>query len=128
MTTEFEPLRVALIGCGGMGRRHALAVAEMHALGCRPVEIVAVCDADEERRDAIASLIAKASGRAPRQYADYRTVLDQADIDAVDIVLPTSLHHTAILAAIDAGKHVLVEKPLALTVSACDLIVDAASR
>lgn len=127
MTTEFEPLRVALVGCGGMGRRHAAAVAEMSAMGCRPVEIVAVCDAEPARRDAIAALVT-AGGRAPRHYANFHEVLDQTDVDAVDIVLPTSLHHTAVLAGIAAGKHVLVEKPLALTVSACDLIVDAASR
>jgi predicted dehydrogenase len=128
MTTQFEPLRVALIGCGGMGVRHARAVAEMHALGCRPVEIVAVCDPDEVRRDKIAALVGQQYGKAPRQYADYKAALEQPDIEAVDIVLPTSLHHTTVLAAIAAGKHVLVEKPLALTVSACDLIVVAAAR
>lgn len=128
MTEHFEPLRVALIGCGGMGVRHAKAVVEMHALGCRPVQIVAVCDPDEQRRADIAALIGHQCGEAPRQYAEYRTALDQPDIEGIDIVLPTSMHHTAVLAAISAGKHVLVEKPLALTVSACDLIVEAVSK
>jgi predicted dehydrogenase len=128
MMNDFEPLRVALIGCGGMGARHAKAVVEMHALGCRPVHIVAVCDPDEQRRAKIAALVGRQYGETPRQYADYRMALDQPDIEGVDIVLPTSMHHTVVLAAIAAGKHVLVEKPLALTVSACDLIVEASSK
>ncbi|MFO7309872.1 MAG: Gfo/Idh/MocA family oxidoreductase [Pseudomonadota bacterium] len=128
MSSEFEALRVGLIGCGGMGVRHARAVAEMHQRGCRAVEIVAVCDLDAARRAPIVAMIHEACGKAPAEYETLAALLDDPGVEAVDIVLPTSLHHTAILAALEAGKHVQVEKPLALTVSACDLIVAAAAR
>jgi predicted dehydrogenase len=125
---DFEPLRLGLIGCGGMGLRHALAVADMHAAGCRPVEIVAICDTDEDRRVRVAALLGERTGRRPAEHASTGALLDDRGVEAVDVVLPTSLHHATVLDALSAGMHVLVEKPLALTVSACDLIVAAAAR
>lgn len=108
--------------------RHALAVMEMRALGCRPVEIVALCDSDIARRDGLAASIQQAGAGRPALFTEVADLLASPDIDAVDIVLPTFLHHGVILEALEAGKHVLVEKPLALTVKACDLIVSAAAR
>lgn len=128
MTAEFEPVRVGLIGCGGMGYRHALAVGEMHALGCQPTRIVAICDTDATRRARTAKLLADRCGSWPAEYAETGDLLDDPSIEAVQIVVPTALHHTLVLAALEAGKHVLVEKPLALTVAACDIIVAAAER
>jgi predicted dehydrogenase len=125
---DFDPLRLGLIGCGGMGLRHALAVADMHALGCRPVEIVAVCDTDPARRAQVSGLLAERTGRRPAEHASTGALLEDRRLEAVDVVLPTSLHHATVLDALSAGMHVLVEKPLALTVSACDLIVAAAAR
>lgn len=125
---EFEPLRLGLIGCGGMGLRHALAVADMHAAGCRPVEIVAICDTDEARRARVSALLAERTGRRPNEHASTGALLDDGRVEAVDVVLPTSLHHATVLDALSAGMHALVEKPLALTVSACDLIVAAAAK
>lgn len=127
MLSEFKPLRVGLVGCGGMGIRHARAASGMRARGCAVVEIVAICDAEEGRREVVAGLIAK-DGRRPAEYADPAALFADPNVEAVDIVLPTSLHHVMILEALAAGKHVLVEKPLALTVAACDLIVEAAGR
>lgn len=123
-----SPLSLGLIGCGGMGLRHARAVVEMAARGHRPVEIAAICDADEGRRAKVAALISAAGGKPPRAYSNVEALLADAAVAAVDIVLPTALHHTMILTALAAGKHVLVEKPLALTVAACDLVVAAAER
>lgn len=123
-----SPLPLGLIGCGGMGLRHARAVVEMAAKGCRPVEIVAICDADDARRAKVAALIAWTGAMPPHAYARVEDLLADAAVEAVDIVLPTVLHHTMILKALAADKHVLVEKPLALTVAACDLVVEAAKR
>jgi len=61
-------------------------------------------------------------------YSDYREMLKKADIDAVDIYTSVSSHHQIALAGIEAGKHVLVEKPFAITVRAAQKIVDAADR
>ena len=121
-----SPLPLALIGCGGMGIRHARAIFEMRARGYRPVELVAVCDADAARRAKVVALAVEMGAPPPREHARVEDLLADATVEAVDIVLPTALHHTMILAALAAGKHVLVEKPLALTVAACDLVVAAA--
>jgi len=126
ISDDFQPVRLGLIGCGGMGLRHALAVADMNAAGCRPVEIVAICDTDEARRAQVTTLLEERFGRRPAQYAALGALLDDPGVEAVDVVLPTSLHHRMVLDALSAGRHVLVEKPLALTVHACDLIVAAA--
>lgn len=126
--TEFDPVRVGLIGCGGMGIRHARAVLEMQAKGCRAAEIVAVCDADADRRAEVSALVEANDCPRPREFAHVANLLCDARVEAVDIVLPTSLHHAMVIAALDAEKHVLVEKPLALTVAACDLVVAAAAR
>lgn len=128
MANEFEPLRIGLIGCGGMGQRHALAMVEMQANGCRAVEISALCDTDPAKRAKIAALVEARQGRRPRECAEVAQLLDDPRVEAVDVVLPTSLHHGVALAALAAGRHVLIEKPLALTVSACDKIVAAAAR
>lgn len=128
MPAEFDPLPIGLIGCGGMGYRHALAVAEMHELGCNPVRIVAICDTDPARRARVGALIETRCGHRPEEFASTSSLLDHRGIEAVQIVVPTSLHHWLVLAALEAGKHVLVEKPLALTVAACDQIVRAAAQ
>lgn len=127
-SNDFEPVRMGVIGCGGMGIRHALAVAEMKALGCRPVEIVAICDSDADRRNHLAAMLADKHDIHVEIFADTAALLESARVEAVDIVLPTSMHHELVLDAVAAEKHVLVEKPLALTVAACDVIVNVANR
>ena len=111
-----------------MEYRHALAIAEMHDLGCKPVRIVAICDADATRRSRIAALLESRCGLRPEEFAEAPALLTHPGVEAVQIVLPTSLHHKMVLAALEAGKHVLVEKPMALTVAACDQIVMAAQQ
>lgn len=128
MSSDFEPLRIALIGCGGMGIRHATAIAQMRRLGNCVVEIRALCDSNAEKRTKVANLIETQGGTRPEEFDEIAAVLADPKIEAVTIVLPTALHHGTILAALAAGKHVLVEKPLALTVAACDLVVDAVAE
>lgn len=128
MNPPTSPLPLALIGCGGMGLRHARAIFEMRARGCQPVELVAVCDADTAQRAKVVALAAEMGAPPPREHVRVEDLLADPTVAAVDIVLPTALHHTMILTALSADKHVLVEKPLALTVAACDLVVEAAKR
>ena len=69
-------------------------------------------------------------GQALRRktYSDYEELLKDPNVDAVDIVLPHYLHAKASLAAIAAGKHVLVEKPFTITVEEADAVIEAAKR
>jgi UDP-N-acetyl-2-amino-2-deoxyglucuronate dehydrogenase len=100
-----RPLGYAIIGCGRIFSSHLAGVLQ------NPLaRMAAVCDIDEQKRAAAVS----ASG-APFSAADYRRVLEREDVDIVDICLPHHLHCEVSLAALDAGKHVLCEKPIATT-------------
>lgn len=102
-------IRVGLIGCGSIAADHIRGYLALPSTG-GPGELVAVADADPTRRAAAAEL---AGG--VRQYADYSELLADPSIDAVDICLPHHMHRDAIIAAAAAGKHILAEKPLCLT-------------
>ena len=100
-------LRVALAGLGLAAAAHMKGYA-----ACAGARVAAVCDRDPAR----ARRAARALGLGPGcAWTDYGDMLRRADIDAVDITTPTFLHAPMCLAALDAGKHVLCEKPLCRT-------------
>ena len=111
-------VRVGLIGCGNIGAR-------AHLPACTQIpeaEVVAVCDIIEERAQA-------AAGRSgATAYTDYRQLLEREDVDVVIIALPNDLHAEASIAAAEAGKHVLCEKPMALTLGEADAMIEAARK
>jgi predicted dehydrogenase len=110
-----RPIRIGLIGAGG--------IAQAHVAGYRrnPGKIVFAAVADPVTANAEKF----AAEFEATVYDDYRVMLKEADIDAVDICLPHHLHKDAILAAAAAGKHVLCEKPLCLTADEAIEISDA---
>jgi predicted dehydrogenase len=97
-------LKVAMFGTGFMGKVHTEAIRRLGN-----VEVAAVAASSQATADkfAAALMIPKASG-------DWRTVLDDPEIDAVHVCTPNSLHHAMSKATLEAGKHVLCEKPLAM--------------
>ncbi len=99
-----ERLRVGVIGCGGMANGHMSALMAMKDKA--GVEVGAVCDIYRKRLDAAAQ---KTGGKP---FADYRELLAQKDLDYVLIATPEHWHHRMILDALEAGKHVYVEKPM----------------
>ena len=111
-----KKIRVGVIGVGSLGQHHARVFAEL--TGAR---LVGVADVDRARAVAIA-------GRhGCRAVTDYRELLP--DVEAVSVVTPTLLHHVIARACLEAGRHVLVEKPLAATVEeARDLVAAASDR
>jgi predicted dehydrogenase len=114
-----RPLRIALIGAGNIASHHLPAYLEHRDR----VRLVAVCDLDEAaapRRAAEAGLT--------QVYGDAERMLRDAAIDAVDICATPDQHAPLALAAIEAGKHVLVEKPFARTLAECRELVEAAER
>src|SRR5690606_4209274 len=113
-----ERVGVALIGAGVFGERHAQAYSRHHA-----VEFVAVCDLNEERARAVAEHYG-----AHYATGDYRALLADPAVRAVSIALPDHLHREVAVAAAEAGKDILVEKPLATTVEDAEAIVAAAER
>jgi UDP-N-acetylglucosamine 3-dehydrogenase len=100
-----EPLKAAVIGVGSMGQHHARVYNEIPA-----VELIGVADLDGNAARRVARL------RSARPYEDYRQMLRDCQPDLVSIAVPTQFHHQAALDALEAGCHVLVEKPIAATV------------
>jgi predicted dehydrogenase len=114
-----ETVRVGFVGCGRVTETHHLAALRR----VRGVEAVALSDVDAARL----SSVADAYGVA-RRYEDWRGLLEDERVDAVAVCVPPALHASVALAAIDAGKHVFIEKPLALTLEECDSLEAAAAR
>lgn len=109
-------LRFGLIGCGDIGRLRAEALAKGgHRLS-------AVSDVDERR----ASAVAQAHGAVTA--SDWQALLERDDIDAVIVSTPPALHEAMAVRALEAGRHVLCEKPLARNVDECRAMVAAAER
>jgi len=112
---------LGIIGPGGMGMNHLRAFAVN-----TDVEIAYVCDPDEKRREAAAKEAEKSSGKAPKAVKDMRQVFEDKDVDAVVIATPDHWHAPAAILALDAGKHVYVEKPCAHNIREGRLLVEAA--
>lgn len=111
-------IRFGLVGYGAWGRHHAQAIAQTS--GALLVAVAA--------RSAESAQAAQAAHPAARVYHDYRSMLERETLDVVDVVTPPHLHHSVAMAALAAGRHLLVEKPLALTVAHCDEIAALAKK
>jgi len=114
-----DRVRMGYIGLGNRGDQVHEAFLE-HA----DQETVAICDLRPDYMD----LAAKKSRANPRRYDDYRKLLEDKDVDAVVIATPDHWHALMMIAAIEAGKDVYVEKPLSLTVAEGRKMVEAARR
>ncbi|MEO6749905.1 MAG: Gfo/Idh/MocA family oxidoreductase, partial [Casimicrobiaceae bacterium] len=112
-------LRIAVAGLGRLGRRHA----EILYWRVRGVEVVAAASPSADERAWAKSVLGIAD-----VVDDFRELLARPDVDAVAIVTPTTLHADQVIAALEAGKHVFCEKPLALDVDDCLRVEAAAAR
>jgi UDP-N-acetylglucosamine 3-dehydrogenase len=108
-------MRVGVIGVGVFGSLHARVYAEAEM-----AKLVGVADVDAAR----AAEVAERHGCAG--YTDYRELLARPDLDAVSVCTTDRLHAEPVIAAVQAGKHVMVEKPLATTLEECDTMIAAA--
>ena len=107
-------ISLALVGCGAISEWHRNALD-----ACGRFEIVACVDPDIPRAKACAE------AHQAAVYPDLQQCLDQADIEAVDLMLPHQLHEETAILCLRAGKHVLLEKPMAPTLAACEKIIEA---
>jgi len=114
-----DKLRFGVVGVRGMGFGHLKTITASEV-----AELVAICDVDvdiaKERRAEVES--------DATIYQDFETMLKEAEIDAVTLATPHYLHSIHAIAAAEAGKHVLTEKPLAVSVGEADAMIDAAKR
>jgi myo-inositol 2-dehydrogenase/D-chiro-inositol 1-dehydrogenase len=111
-------IRFGLIGYGAWGRHHADAIAAAPGARLAAIACATAATAAAARRDFPDVPV----------HLDYRDLLARADVDAVDIVVPNHLHAEVGVAALERGKDVLLEKPMACTALECDALIAAAAR
>ena len=122
-TSENDKINFGVIGCNGMGWSNMRTHLEIDDVRC-----VAICDVDQSVLDRRSADVAKIQGDKPKQYTDYRKLLEDKNIDAVIIGTPDHWHCKNMVDAVEAGKHVYVEKPIANTIEECNVMVAAAKR
>jgi predicted dehydrogenase len=112
-------IRLGIVGCGRVTEtRHLPALRYL-----KNAEVVALADVSVDRLNKVADLF-----RVKDRYTDYQRLLSNPSIDTVAVCVPAQFHVEIGLAASDAGKHVFIEKPLALTLKDCDLLTQRAKR
>jgi predicted dehydrogenase len=117
-------LRVGIIGSGNIARkRHAPGWLKLAGKS----KVTAVSDIDLNAAGEMADILAL-GGDKPEIYEDFTKLIREAEIDAVDICLPHHLHAEAILTAVDAGKHIICEKPMCISLDEADQIVAAVDK
>ncbi|MEE8046006.1 MAG: Gfo/Idh/MocA family oxidoreductase [Dehalococcoidia bacterium] len=116
--------KIALVGCGGMGRRHAHGYIELRKY-FDTVSMTAVCDLHADVAATVADEIGEATGLRPDIYTDFDEMLAEVDLDGVAIVTSTPMHHIFAIKAMEAGLHVITEKPMGLTLKACRQMRDS---
>ncbi|QEG35362.1 Gfo/Idh/MocA family protein [Bythopirellula goksoeyrii] len=110
-------LGIAIVGTGMISQFHSRAIAEV-----RGAKLVACCDRIAERAEAFASEVGCTA------YSDLKKMLADPAVDAVSVATPSGAHMEPAVAAAKAGKHVIVEKPLEITLQRCDRIIDACEK
>lgn len=110
-------IRLGVIGCGGAAE--SLHLPALRRVG--GVRVAALADVDASRL----ARVARRFGVA-RRYIGYEELIEVGDVDAVAICVPPALHESVARAALEAGKHVFVEKPLALRLAECDTLLESA--
>ncbi len=110
-------IRFGLVGCGRISSKHVNALKS-----CIGAKVMAVCDIKEDRAKAVAAEF------GCRYYTDYHLMLKEPGIDIVDVCTPNDMHPQIAVDSARAGKHVLTEKPMALTVEDCDSMIEECER
>lgn len=114
-----KPLRVGMVGCGWVAE-----VCHLPAFRRLPeARVVALSDLDLGRLEGMG-----ARHGVERRYADYRALIDDPEVEAVAVCVPSRAHLEVALAALDAGKHLFLEKPMTANLDHCDRIIERAEQ
>lgn len=119
----------AFIGCGSMASGHCDSLIKLWNAGCKDFDIAACCDIIRSRAENFAERFETILGHKPRVYTDAAEMLkNEKELDSVAVFTPHIDHHTSALAVMDAGCHVITEKPLGFTMRAATLIMKKAEE
>lgn len=112
-------LKAALVGCGRIAKKH---FSILHNSGIEGVRLVAVCDIDQGKAESLAS------GTEVRTYSDYGKMMEKEEVDLVAVLTPSGLHAKHVIDLSSYGAHIVVEKPMALTLADADKMIEACKR
>ena len=121
-------IRIGLVGCGGIAGAHLEAYEMLRNNGCEHFEIVALHDISPQAMEKAANLISNFQDLVPQTFPTLDKLIASKLVDGVDICTPHADHHVSAVQCLEAGIHVLVEKPLGVTIRAARRIVEAAQR
>lgn len=119
-----QPIRLALVGCGKIAEQHLRAITELNA----DVQIRALCDINKNNILRLVSNFRLIKLPERLFFTNYDELLRNDEIDCVIIATNSDTHSSLALKALQSGKHVLVEKPLSLSISEARLVVDEAEK
>ena len=128
MSDTTKQVRLALVGCGGISSAHVAGYKDLFERGCREFVVTACCDVREESAHIRAQEIAAFQGSMPTVFVSQDEMLKAGLADAADVCVPHCFHHSAAIPLLDAGLHVMVEKPIGITVKASQKIIAAAQQ
>src|SRR5688572_9863737 len=125
LADDTKPLRVGLIGTGWYGKCDLFRLIQV-----APVEVVSLCDVDSKMLDECADMVAarQKSKKKPRTYSDYRRLLAEKDLDVALVHTPDHWHALPMIAAVESGAHVYVQKPISVDVSEGKAMLEAARK
>ena len=124
-----DRIKFAIVGCGGMGTRHLYGLRALSQTPFCNVDLGALCDIQRENAELAASEAERLLGIRPAIFTDLEEMVRRVpDLTAADIVTDPSVHHSVACEAMDLGLHVMVEKPMAITVKACQKMIEASER
>ena len=119
MSKRSKSVKLGVIGCGQVTEHKHLVVLQH----LPDVEVVAAADTDPARLTLVADRF-----RITHRYTDYKALLDDPAVEAVAVCVPARAHAEVAMSAIEAKKHLLIEKPLALCLDDCDLLIERAKH
>lgn len=108
----------AIVGCGRIAKKHAEAIHNTSGSN-----LLALCDSNEQRLHELAE-----KNNVNNTYIDYEEMLNNPDIEVVNICTPNAFHADMAIKAIEKGKHVMIEKPIATSVEDANRIIEAAKK
>jgi len=110
-------MNFAIVGCGRIAPKHAESITALEE-----ANLVAVCDIVDEKAEEFANKY------NAKKYLNFDEMLENPEIDVVNICTPSGIHAELAIKAIEKGKHVMIEKPIAMSVEDADRIIEAANR
>jgi len=124
-----DRIKTAIVGCGGIVSARMTGYKTIWEKGFKYFDLVAMCDLVLDRAQKRADEAAAFQGSKPRVYKDFREMLDkEPDLSLIDIATDHRSHHTIAVPCLEAGKHVIIAKPLGISMRSCRIMVEAARK